>query len=59
MRSELVTKRCMLTRSMQAWKDNKFVSEPANCPVYKSADSLIQVCNLVHDLLSPSLITQV
>ena len=49
----------MLTRSMQAWKDKKFVAQPANCPTYKSADSLVQVCNLVYDLLGPSLITQV
>ena len=36
----------------------KCISEPENCPTYKSADSLIQVCNLVYDLLTPSLITQ-
>ena len=49
----------MLTRSMQTCKDKKFVSEPANCPAYKSADSFVQVCNLVYDLLGASLITQV
>ena len=31
---------CVLTRSLQTWKDKKFVSEPANCPAYKSADFL-------------------
>ena len=36
----------------------KCISEPENCPTYKSADSLIQVCNLVYDLFTPSLITQ-
>ena len=45
--------------AMQAWKNNKLVSESANCPAFKSADSFVQVCNLVHDFLSPSLITQV
>ena len=49
---------CMVTRSIQAWKDKKCISEPANCPTYKSADSLVQVCNLVYDLLTPTLITQ-
>ena len=58
-RSEVVDKMCMLTRSMQAWKNNKLVSESANCPAFKSADFFVQVCNLVHDFLSPSLITQV
>ena len=55
----MVDKMCMLRRSMQAWKNNKLVSESANCPAFKSADSFVQVCNLVHDFLSPSLITQV
>ena len=49
---------CMVTRSIQAWKDKKCISEPANCPTYKLADSIVQVCNLVYDLLTPSLITQ-
>ena len=49
---------CMVTRSIQAWRDKKCISEPANCPTYKSADSLVQVCNLVYDLLTPTLITQ-
>ena len=53
-RPELGNKMCMVTRSIQAWKDKKCISEPANCPTYKSADSLAQVCNLVYDLLTPS-----
>ena len=49
---------CIVTRSIQAWKDKKCIPEPANYPTYKSADSLVQVCNLVYNLLTPSLITQ-
>ena len=37
----------------------KCISQPPNCLTYKSVDSLIQVCNLVYALLTPSLITQV
>ena len=57
-RPELGNKICMVTRSIQAWKGKKFIPEPANYPTYKSADSLVQVCNLVYNLLTPSLITQ-
>ena len=49
---------CLYSYTIQAWKDKKCISEPANCPTYKSADSLVQVCNLVYDLLTPTLITQ-
>ena len=49
---------CVVTMSIQAWNEKKCISEPANCPTYKSADSLVQVCNLVYDMLTRSLITQ-
>ena len=48
---------CMLTSPIQASEDKKCISEPANFPTNKSADSLVQVCNLVYDLLTPSLIS--
>ena len=41
----IVKQNVQLTRSMQALKDKKCISQPANCPTYKSADSLVQVCN--------------
>ena len=37
----------------------KCISEPSSCLTYKLAESLVQVCNLVYDRLTPSLITQV
>ena len=57
-RPELGNKMCMVTRSIPARKDKKCISEPANCSTYKSVDSLVQACNLVYDLFTPTLITQ-
>ena len=44
---------------MQYPRLKKCISELANCLTYESAESLVQVCNLVYDLLTPSLITLV
>ena len=47
-KSELGNKMCMLTRSIQERK-KKCTPEPANCPTYKSANSLLQVCSLFNE----------
>ena len=53
-RSELGNKMGTLTRSIQARKDKKYISEPANCSNYKSADSLVQVPEIENRQLVPA-----